>query len=75
MLVEIRTLAALLYKRAAKPWAYGYLYNYEKLVYLYSTALFVQGMFLEKAMKLRGPSNLFSVKQYSMASSTKKTKH
>ena len=26
MLVQNRTLAALLYKRASKPWAYGYLY-------------------------------------------------
>ena len=57
ILVQIRTLTALFYKRASNSWAYGYLYNYEKPVCLYSAASSVQGMFLEKAMRLRGSSN------------------
>ena len=75
MLDQIRTLVALLYERALKPWAYGYLYNYEKLACLYPAAPSVRGVFLEKAMRLRGSSNWFSAKQYSVASRTKKTKH
>ena len=47
MLVQIRTLTALLYERASKPWIYGYLYNYEKLACLYPVAPSVQRMFLE----------------------------
>lgn len=54
MLVQIRTLAALLYKKNSK--AVG-LWVFIQLRQTYLSVLPVQGMFLEKVIRLRDPSN------------------